>query len=1752
MSYHFIKDEVNMKRRCVRLAGFLMVLVCVFAMVGCDQGASQQVNVTFDSNGGSAVAGFKLTIGSALELPVAPTKEHYTFAGWYNGGTQIQQGAFLFTDTTLLAKWEGVAVTVSFDKNGGDTDSNPTTLNLRYGEPYSFPVNEPGKAEYVFAGWYTEQTDGTKVTTETKLEQALVLYAHWTAATYTVSFNSNGGSSATDQTVTYAGAYGALPVTTRTGYTFNGWYTAASGGTKVESTTSVTMTADHTLYARWTPVAYAVACDLAGGTVATANVTSYTIETETFTLVNPTKAGYTFNGWKLPDADDSTAVASKQIAKGTTGDLSFVAVWTAATYTVSFNSNGGSSATDQTVTYAGAYGALPVTTRTGYTFNGWYTAASGGTKVESTTSVTMTADHTLYAQWTLKQYTVTYEANGGNGTVPALKTVDYTTKITIESGSSLTYKGYVFNGWTFDGRNYNSGDLFTVTENVTFTASWSNLYTITFVAGDGNGYTTKDIELGGTLTVPDGTGFTRTGYAFAGWKCGATLYNAGDEVTVTTPMTFNAQWTANTYTVSFDKNGGDTDSDPISFTVTYDGKYVLPTTNPTKANYTFSGWFTAPAEGTRIESTMDVTVAADHTLYARWTPVAYAVACDLAGGTVATANVTSYTIETETFTLVNPTKAGYTFNGWKLPDADDSTAVASKQITKGTTGDLSFVAVWTAATYTVSFNSNGGSSATDQTVTYAGAYGALPVTTRTGYTFNGWYTAASEGTKVEPTTSVTMTADHTLYAQWTAATYTVSFNSNGGSSATDQTVTYAGAYGDLPVTTRTGYTFNGWYTAASEGTKVEPTTSVTMTADHTLYAQWTPATYTVTFDKNGGDTDSVPASVAETYDGTYVFPSGYPTKDGYDFIGWFTANDDTGRLITESSTFGQTSTQTLYAHWETKKLKFAPIYDAVETTKIIAYAVTGTYNDAEIADPMIPDTYLYRPVTVIKEEAFYDSDTEEGKASGTLRLGANVTTIEDYAFESCTFSGDLTLPDNLATIGEGAFGNCPFSGLLTIGKNFSIDVTSVKELFENCRFASISVALGNAMYASKNGVLFSLDGKTLVMYPVSSAATTYTVPDGTEVIGMAAFSGMEQNKGSKSEGSSYSGATNLTNVIFPDTLTTIEEYAFAGCTGLTGDLILPDNLANVGVYAFKDCFFTGKLKLGKNFSVESEDISSCFPDNTFTSFEVSSGNARYASNGGILFSLDWKTLVLYPVSSAATTYTVPTGTEVIEAYAFSGAKNLTGVSFPASLKMIGYESFSDAVNLTSVVFPASLTTIDDCAFYGCKELAGDLIFPSTMIYIGSSAFSKCAINGKLVLPAANDCSINGDAFSGAKFAGDCSLAHAQISGRVFKSCTFSSGTISFAYCELENNAFYSCAAGGLASASFDHCTFAGYSMLYASSMPSAVAITNSTIDGYAFGTNANGVTFGGSLSVASSTIGEYTFGLCKGLSSITLQDCTIGKSAFYKCTGSSTVTITDCSIGTYAFMESTGFTGLSISGTAATGTSIGYAAFFNSGFTGLDLSGNITEIEEGAFNYCYEFSDVDLVIPETVGTLPKAFSGSTFRSLTVNAPTIEKGVLTEMDITGALKIGSTVTSIATDSDNPLIQYSQGVSAVFACPSIPVNSLKGMMECNLVLESTVTSVDNGAFPYSGFSDVSISVPEIVTTAFQGKQITGTLTLTPSVTKIGAGVFINLQDQTSKRIQFTGTKAQWESITKEAGWTNTTGYTSAQCTDGLITF
>lgn len=141
---------------------------------------------------------------------------------------------------------------------------------------------------------------------------------------------------------------------------------------------------------------------------------------------------------------------------------------------------------------------------------------------------------------------------------------------------------------------------------------------------------------------------------------------------------------------------------------------------------------------------------------------------------------------------------------------------------------------------TVNFNANGGSvSTTSKTVYLTETYGSLPTPTRNGYTFDGWFTASSGGAQITSSTTCTSASSQTLYAHWTANSFVLSFNTNGGgTNPSSVTLQYGSAYGTLPTVQRDYYTFDGWYTAASGGTQV--TSSTTMgSANVTLYAHWT-------------------------------------------------------------------------------------------------------------------------------------------------------------------------------------------------------------------------------------------------------------------------------------------------------------------------------------------------------------------------------------------------------------------------------------------------------------------------------------------------------------------------------------------------------------------------------------------------------------------------------------------------------------------------------------------------------------------------------------------------------------------------------------------------------------------------------------------------------------------------------------------------------------------------------------------------
>ena len=152
--------------------------------------------------------------------------------------------------------------------------------------------------------------------------------------------------------------------------------------------------------------------------------------------------------------------------------------------------------------------------------------------------------------------------------------------------------------------------------------------------------------------------------------------------------------------------------------------------------------------------------------------------------------------------------------------------------------------------YKVTFDANSGSvSPTSKDVTYGLTYGTLPTPTRNGYSFNGWYTAKTGGTKITDSTKVTLSGNQTLYAQWTAQEYTIKFDANGGSvSPTSVKVKMDATYPLFPTPQRSNYNFNGWYTAKTGGTKITSSAKFTAATDQTLYAQWTavPATTTTT------------------------------------------------------------------------------------------------------------------------------------------------------------------------------------------------------------------------------------------------------------------------------------------------------------------------------------------------------------------------------------------------------------------------------------------------------------------------------------------------------------------------------------------------------------------------------------------------------------------------------------------------------------------------------------------------------------------------------------------------------------------------------------------------------------------------------------------------------------------------------------------------------------------------------------------
>lgn len=548
--------------------------------------------VIWDGNfAGSMNATTQYVENEIATLPSAPERENYDFVAWNTEvdgsgdevNTEYLAANPVASDTTFYAVWAPKTFNIEYEFAGGEWPDHVSDPVSKY--TYSVGVAEgfesPIRVGYTFDGWFSEKNAGTEITEIITTDFGdKTLWAHWTANTYNITYNLDGGTLPSGQTnpatYTYGVGVTSFAPLEKTGHDFVGWFDAATAGNQVTSI-STTDINDKTLYARFTPKVFNITYELDGG------------------VGNMNPATYTYG----------------------IGVQSFTAV-----------------------------------TKVGYTFAGWYSAASGGSAVTSI-STTSLDDKTLYARWTPNTNTPYkvehYKQNVADDNYPdaPADTDNLTGTTASDTNAQAKAKSGEYANFTLSGtvtqekiaadgttviKLYYTRDKFDVT---------FDLNSKTGTAPD-----EQSVKFEGHAEMPSNP--TTTGYIFDGWY--ASQDASGDEFDfasnqVTAAITLYAKWSPIQYTVSFNKNDADATGTMESITCTYDQEFTLPDCTYVKQGAVLSGWATSSTGDVKYDNKAKITEnlastkGANVELFAKWQN-GYTVTYDPTGGTGA--SVTGY------------------------------------------------------------------------------------------------------------------------------------------------------------------------------------------------------------------------------------------------------------------------------------------------------------------------------------------------------------------------------------------------------------------------------------------------------------------------------------------------------------------------------------------------------------------------------------------------------------------------------------------------------------------------------------------------------------------------------------------------------------------------------------------------------------------------------------------------------------------------------------------------------------------------------------------------------------------------------------------------------------------------------------------------------------------------------------------------------------------------------------------------------
>ncbi len=916
----------------------------------------------FNANGGlGSMAKQYIQAGSSQNINLNNfSKQGYRFTGWaleadedvtYADGAAFSMKA---EDVDLFAKWSPIRYTITYRGNGA---TGGATINSDHTYDSAKALNNNGyvRAGYDFVGWsysaaatVPDFVDKEEIINLSNTHNATVtLYALWTPAEFSISFDANGGlGTMTSQKVKYlSSATLKENAFSMFGYDFAGW--AKSKAEADNGLVSYTDQAvydmntpgDKTLHAVWSAGEYAVNF-IKNGQDATGEMLPQTIvfgQSANLNLNDYTNPGYSFQGWALSDSGAKVYDDGAEFTMTTQG-ADLYAKWQANDYTVAFRANGGSGApASMSATYGEDF-TIPMTqpVRQGFDFVGWARTAtaaeaeflSGDSARNLTTVKNGTAQ--LYAVW-VSDHTTTYKIEHYRESLAGNYELFETTNHRGETDDTAQaeyndYLGFVPNpghpSSVSTGVILGNGNLVLRIYYARFVS------TINFDTAGGSAVAPINGKYDSRITLP--TEPTRFGYNFLGWAPVLPIRFPATNLDVT------ARWSPISYNIMFNGNGA-TSGSTLMQSIPYGTTEKLHTNGFVRNGFDFVGWARS-AEGQKLyddgdDFTMDL---AGTTLYALWAPSAdtpYRVEHyteNISGNQfVLRETTTHYATTGETITIDWPDMPGFTPVTDHVDNLFTGTVMAD--------GSLKLRLYYTRNSYTLTFAELPGSEPiTAKFETIINPPQTNP--SKYGFNFGGWIKAE------EPDAAISWpyrmeALDRTLYPKWEPYVVIVAFDPVGGringvTGIQNSTAYFSLAYesGSLgfPTPVKTGYIFNGWLNPSDQWIYAD--TIVDVTSSHTLKASWTLGIYTVNFDLNGG-VGEPPASVTNAYGTPVILPtSGYSSaRPGYRFLGWNTSPT----ASTPLSSFGiPEGGATLYAVWEPR-----------------SYTVTFNLNGAEGKPP---------------------------------------------------------------------------------------------------------------------------------------------------------------------------------------------------------------------------------------------------------------------------------------------------------------------------------------------------------------------------------------------------------------------------------------------------------------------------------------------------------------------------------------------------------------------------------------------------------------------------------------------------------------------------------------------------------------------------------------------------------------------------------------------------------------------------------